>query len=61
MFVFGSNLAGRHGAGAARFAVINFGAMYGIGFGFTSPQSFAIPTKNLQIEHKNIINTKKKA
>ena len=44
IFVFGSNLAGRHGKGAALFARNHRGAIYGIGKG---PQgySYAIPTK----------------
>jgi len=44
IFVFGSNLAGRHGKGAALFARQNHGAIYGQGRG---PQgtSYAIPTK----------------
>ena len=29
-FVFGSNLAGRHGAGAAKQAHYDFGAEYGV-------------------------------
>jgi hypothetical protein len=49
IFVFGSNLAGRHGAGAARYARLHHGAIYGIGQG---PQgnSYAIPTKDEQIK-----------
>jgi hypothetical protein len=45
IFVFGSNLAGRHGAGSAREAVQFHGAIYGRGVG---PQglSYAIPTKD---------------
>ena len=43
VFVFGSNLAGRHGAGAARAAVEKFGAIYGQGVGLQG-QSYAIPT-----------------
>lgn len=45
IFVFGSNLAGRHGAGAALFAKQHHGAVYGIGIG---PQgsAYAIPTKD---------------
>ncbi len=45
IFVFGSNLAGRHGAGAALDAYRNHGAIYGQGVG---PQgnSYAIPTKD---------------
>ena len=48
IFVFGSNEAGIHGAGAARLANKKFGAMWGVGFGLTG-QSYAIPTKDLQI------------
>ncbi len=44
VFVFGSNLAGRHGRGAAKFAVENHGAIYGQGEGMQG-QSYAIPTK----------------
>jgi hypothetical protein len=43
IFVFGSNLAGHHGAGAAKFAMEKHGAMYGEGIGRTS-NSYAIPT-----------------
>jgi hypothetical protein len=43
-FVFGSNLAGRHGAGAALEAVKHWGAVYGVGEGI-SGYSYAIPTK----------------
>lgn len=45
IFVFGSNEAGRHGAGAARFALENRGAISGRGYGFQG-QSFGIPTKS---------------
>lgn len=44
IFVFGSNLAGRHGAGAARQAV-QWGAVYGIGRGLRG-QTYALPTKD---------------
>lgn len=49
IFVFGSNLAGRHGRGAALFARQERGAVYGQGTG-RQGQSYAIPTKkeNLQ-------------
>jgi hypothetical protein len=43
VFVFGSNLAGRHGAGAARQAKLSFGAVWGVGEGLTG-QSYAFPT-----------------
>lgn len=48
VFVFGSNLAGRHGAGAAYTAKEKFGALPGVGEGRTG-QSYAIPTKDLYI------------
>lgn len=43
IFVFGSNLAGAHGGGAARAARIHFGAVMGQGVGLQG-QSYAIPT-----------------
>ena len=45
IFVFGSNLAGRHGAGSAAHAVTFWGAEYGIGEGPTG-RSYALPTKD---------------
>lgn len=48
IFVFGSNLAGRHGAGAALYAKNNFGAIYGQGVGLQG-QSYAIPTKDIHL------------
>lgn len=45
IFVFGSNLAGRHGAGSAREAMRFHGAIYGIGVG-PQGRSYAIPTKD---------------
>lgn len=43
IFVFGSNLAGAHGGGAARVAFHAFGAEWGKGVGLHG-QSYAIPT-----------------
>lgn len=43
IFVFGSNLAGMHGGGAARTARLYFGAVMGNGDG-PQGQSYAIPT-----------------
>ena len=43
IFVFGSNLAGAHGGGAARLAFERFGAVMGQGVGLQG-QSYAIPT-----------------
>lgn len=48
VFVFGSNPEGRHGKGAAKVAHDKFGAKYGIGRGWCSNNSYAIPTKNLK-------------
>jgi len=45
IFVFGSNLAGRHGAGAALEAKKRWGAIYGRGEGLQG-QSYALPTKD---------------
>lgn len=44
IFVFGSNLAGRHGRGSAEEAVKKHGAIYGVGIGLQGA-SYAIPTK----------------
>lgn len=45
VFVFGSNEAGIHGAGAAVTALKHHNAQYGKGYGHYG-DSFAIPTKN---------------
>lgn len=45
IFVFGSNLAGRHGKGAALYALQHRGAQYGQGIGLQG-LSYAIPTKD---------------
>jgi hypothetical protein len=49
VFVFGSNLAGMHGGGAARAAADKFGAEFGVGIGLTG-SSYAIPTKDERIQ-----------
>lgn len=49
IFVFGSNLAGRHGGGAARIALNRFGAVYGQGEGLQG-NSYAIPTMQGGVE-----------
>lgn len=49
IFVFGSNEAGIHGAGAARIAFLKFGAEMGLGNGL-SGNSYAIPTKDRNVE-----------
>lgn len=49
IFVFGSNLAGMHGGGAARAAMERFGAVWGQGVGLQG-QSYAIPTMHGGVE-----------
>ena len=49
IFVFGSNLAGMHGGGAARIAMDKFGAVWGQGVGLQG-QSYAIPTMQGGVE-----------
>ncbi len=49
VFVFGSNLAGHHGGGAARAALNKFGAVWGQGVGLQG-QSYAIPTMQGGVE-----------
>lgn len=49
IFVFGSNLAGMHGGGAARLAYMRFGAVMGQGVGLQG-QSYAIPTMQGGVE-----------
>ena len=49
IFVFGSNLSGMHGGGAARLAYKNFGAIWGQGVGLQG-QSYGIPTMHGGVE-----------
>ncbi len=49
VFVFGSNLQGMHGGGAARMAYERFGAVWGEGVGMFG-QSYAIPTMQGGVE-----------
>lgn len=65
VFVFGSNLAGMHGGGAARAAVRHFGAVMGQGVGMQG-QSYAIPTMHGGVDKigdtsKNLCLAKDKA
>ena len=54
IFVFGSNLEGRHGRGSALCAKQNFGAKYGQAYGLQG-QSYAIVTKDLtKYKHPSI-------
>lgn len=49
IFVFGSNLEGSHGGGAAAIAAKKFGAVWGQGVGLQG-QSYAIPTMHGGVE-----------
>lgn len=53
MFVFGSNLAGRHGKGAALEAVRKWGAVYGQGSG-RQGNAYAIPTKDARLQVRTL-------
>lgn len=57
VFVFGSNKRGIHGAGAAKFAVDNFGAEWGVAEGMQG-DSYAIPTKDEELRtlHEDLID-----
>ena len=50
IFVFGSNLEGSHGGGAARLAYNRFGAVWGLGTGIQG-QTYAIPTMQDDAPH----------
>ncbi len=59
VFVFGSNPEGRHGAGAAKVALEQFGAVPGKGKGMqgsgpSGASSYALPTKDLRAANKGI-------
>lgn len=49
VFVFGSNELGFHGSGAAKTALLHYGAIYGKSYGHYG-NSFAIPTKDRDIQ-----------
>jgi hypothetical protein len=53
IFVFGSNSAGRHGAGAAREALKNWGAIYGQGEG-RQGMAYGICTKDHNIQTRSL-------
>ena len=53
IFVFGSNLAGIHGAGAAKTAYRKFGAELRVGEGMTG-RCYAIPTKDEKLRVRPI-------
>jgi hypothetical protein len=58
IFVFGSNLAGRHGAGAALYALKNRGAILGQGEGLQG-ESYGIPTKDEWIRTRGLVEIEK--
>lgn len=53
VFVFGSNLAGRHGKGTALVARKLHGAAYGVGEGRTG-NAYALPTKDEKIKTRSL-------
>lgn len=53
IFVFGSNLAGRHGKGAALHARLHHGAVYGQGEGLQG-DSYGIATKDANLRSRSI-------
>ncbi|NBO98693.1 MAG: hypothetical protein EBU90_00930 [Proteobacteria bacterium] len=55
IFVFGSNEAGIHGAGAAKLAFDRFGAVWGIGVGHQG-KTYAIPTKDSKIRTLDLVS-----
>lgn len=54
IFVFGSNEAGRHGAGAARQAAETFGAEYGVGEGPTG-RCYAFPSLDSRFQRRSLL------
>lgn len=49
VMVFGANEAGKHGKGAALYAMKHFGAVYGQGMGIQG-QTYGIPTKDWHVK-----------
>lgn len=58
VFVFGSNLAGRHGKGAALDARKHWGAQLGVGEGRTG-DAYAIPTKDVKLKPRTLEEIKR--
>ena len=54
VFVFGSNAAGRHSAGAAKAGWDHFGAIWGVGEGLEG-QSYALPTMGTPVEFESAV------
>ena len=55
VFVFGSNIQGAHGGGAAWFAHKHFGAEWGVGEGLTG-HTYALPTMEGKDAMKDAVN-----
>jgi hypothetical protein len=55
IFVFGSNIVGRHGKGAALVAKLRYGAIQGRGEGLQG-DSYGIPTKDERIKTLDLIS-----
>lgn len=53
IFVFGSNLAGKHFGGAARYAAENCGAQMGVGEGITG-SAYALPTLDGNFQQRSL-------
>lgn len=58
IFVFGSNMAGRHGRGAALQAYKHFGAEYGVGEGFTG-RCWAFPTLDAGLRQRTLVELRR--
>jgi hypothetical protein len=58
IFVFGSNLAGRHGLGSASHAVRIWGAIMGVGEGIQG-RSYGIPTKDEKLVSRSLPDIEK--
>lgn len=54
IFVFGSNIQGMHGGGAAWYANRNFGAEWGVGEGLTG-RTYALPTMEGEASLKHAV------
>lgn len=57
IFVFGSNIHGRHGAGTAKIAFEKHGAIMGMGFG-RQGKCYAIATTDLSVKSRPSVPTK---
>lgn len=55
IFVFGSNIQGAHGGGAAWFAHKRFGAEWGVGEGLTG-RTYALPTMEGEMSLKRAVS-----